>query len=450
MKRTVKKNARTLAVFLMVLALLPCAAQGEGTGDMLSLSSPEEAESFVRILFGPDAASLDGRVPMTPQMEAAMGGMGGFSALASQLAALGRPGEIGPAYETTLGGMKAYRVPCRFLLMPLDIALAMDHDALAGLTTQPFTGDSVPANTEKGFVSVDLGLPAPEIDEVLPGTLTLPRGEGPFPALVLIHGSGPCDRDETSFGTAPFRDIGESLPEKGIAVYRFDKRTFAFGDAVANDTGFTLMDESVLDAVMAVRLLSSREDIDPDRIFILGHSLGASAIPAIDRELNGSGYRARGYILMAPGARRLDVMMREQYLFLASIMPEAAEQFDAALSDLDRLEGLDSMKEDETVAGAYPAYWKWLFSYDILSSAALIDLPCLLLQGEEDYQVTMEDYSLFREAVADRDNWTLITYPGLTHMFVPGKKTDGPNAYLARQRMDEKVLSDIADFILAN
>ena len=153
---------------------------------------------------------------------------------------------------------------------------------------------------------------------------------------------------------------------------------------------------------------------------------------------------------MAPGARRLDVMMREQYLFLASIMPEAAEQFDAALSDLDRLEGLDSMKEDETVAGAYPAYWKWLFSYDILSSAALIDLPCLLLQGEEDYQVTMEDYSLFREAVADRDNWTLITYPGLTHMFVPGKKTDGPNAYLARQRMDEKVLSDIADFILAN
>ena len=450
MKKTPKKTVRPLVLLLMILALLLCAAQGEGTDAKLTISSPEDAESFVRLLLGPDAASLDGKVLMTPQMEAAMSGMGGFSALASQLAALGRPSEIGPAYETSLGGMKAYRVPCRFLLMPLDIALAMDHGALAGLTTQPFTGDSVPADKEKGFVSVDLGLPAPEIDEVLPGTLTLPKGEGPFPAVILIHGSGPCDRDETSFGTAPFRDIAESLPEKGIAVYRFDKRTYAFGDKVADDTGFTLMDESVLDAVMSVRLLSARDDIDPDRIFILGHSLGASAVPAIDSELAATGYKARGFVLMAPGARRLDVMMREQYLFLASLMPEASEQFDAALSDLDRLDGLDALKEDDMVAGAYPAYWKWLFSYDILASAAQLTKPCLLLQGEEDYQVTMQDFSLFREAVADRDNWTLISYPGLTHMFVPGKKTDGPNAYLAQQHMDEKVLSDIAEFILAN
>ena len=216
MKRTMTTASRALAVFLTVLALLMCAAHGEGTGAALSLSSPEDAEGFVRLLLGPDAASLDGSVPMTPQMERAMAGMGGFSALASQLATLGRPSEIGPAYETVLGGMKAYRVPCRFMLMPLDIALAMDGDALAGITTQPFTGDSVPANADKLFVSVDVGLPAPEIDEVLPGTLTLPVNGGPFPAVILIHGSGPCDRDETSFGTAPFRDIAESLPEKEI------------------------------------------------------------------------------------------------------------------------------------------------------------------------------------------------------------------------------------------
>lgn len=450
MKKAPKRSAQTLAAFLAVLVLMLCAAQGEGSGTQQTLSSPEDAENFVRLLLGPDAASLDGNVLMTPQMESATGSMGGFSVLASQLASLGRPSEIGPAYETVLGGMKAYRVPCRFLLMPLDIALAMDGDALAGLTTQPFTGDSVPANAEKSFISADLGLPAPEIDEVLPGTLTLPMSGGPFPAVVLVHGSGPCDRDETSFGTAPFRDIAESLPEKGIAVYRFDKRTYAFGDKVANDTDFTLMDESILDAVMAVRLLSSRDDIDPDRIFILGHSLGASAIPAIDSELNGTGFKARGYILMAPGARRLDVMMREQVEFLAEVMPESKAQRDISLAELDRLEGLDSLEDGDMVAGAYPAYWKWLFSYDILASAALIDKPCLLLQGEEDYQVTMEDLSLFREAVAGRDNWTLISYPGLTHMFTPGKKSDGPNAYLAQQRMDGTVLSDIADFILAH
>ena len=445
-----KKALRNALLVLTILTLLPCASQGEDAGVKTVPSSPAEAEEFVRILLGPDAASLDGQIALTPQMEAAMGSMGGFSALSAQLAALGPAGEIGPAYETRLGAMKAYRVPCRFALMPLDIALAMDGDALAGLTTQPFTGDSVPAKAEKAFVSEDLGLPAPEVDVVLPGTLTLPLGEGPFPAVILIHGSGPCDRDETAFGTAPFRDIAETLPEKGIAVYRFDKRTYAFGDLVADDTAFTLMDESILDAAMAVRLLSRRDDIDPGRIFILGHSLGGSAIPAIDSELDGTGYSARGYILMAPGARRLDVLMREQYAYLSKIMPENAGQYDAALAELDRLEDLDSLKEDDPVAGAYPAYWKWLYSYDILSSAALIDKPCLLLQGEEDYQVTMEDFALFREAVVDRDNWTLISYPGLTHMFVPGKKADGPNAYLAQQHMDEKVLVDIAGFILAN
>ena len=450
MKKTVKKSVRILLVFLAVLALLPADSRSEGNGTKQTISSAEEAESFVRLLLSPDAQSLDGTILMTEQMEGAMGGMGGFSALASQFAALGPAGGIGPAYETSLGGMKAYRVPCRFLLMPLDIALAMDHDALAGITTQPFTGDSVPADEEKGFVSVDLGLPAPEIDEVLPGTLTLPRDEGPFPAVILIHGSGPCDRDETTYGLTPFRDIAETLPEKGIAVYRFDKRTFAFGDRAADDTGFTLMDESILDAVMSVRLLAARDDIDPDRIFILGHSLGASAIPAIDCELKGAGCKASGYILMAPGARRLDILMREQIEFLAENIPEAEAQRDSTLKELDRLEELDTLKENDLIAGAYPAYWKWLFDYDILASAALIEKPCLLLQGEEDYQVTMIDFSLFREAVGAKDNWTLISYPGLTHMFVPGKKADGPNAYLARQHMDETVLNDIADFIRAH
>ncbi len=443
-----KKDLQILLSVLIALMLALGCALSEGAGEKSVPASPAEAEEFVRVLLGDDPAALDGRVMMTPQMEAAIFGAGGFAALAAQLRLLGAAEEIGPAYETVLGGMKTWRVPCRFALMPLDIALTLDGDALAGLTTQPFTGNSVKAQAEESFLSVPLALPVPGLGE-LPGTLTLPKDGGPFPAVVLIHGSGPSDRDETTGSLTPFRDIAVSLTEKGIAVYRFDKRTLVYGNEIAGDTGFTLMEENVLDAAEAVRLLSQREDIDRERIFVLGHSLGASAIPAIDGVLNEEGLTARGYILMAPAARRLDTVMRDQYLFLAEAFPASAGKLQAALAELGRLESLDSLAEDEKVAGAFPAYWRWLFSYDVLTSAEGIKAPCLLLQGEEDYQVTMEDFELFRGRLGGRDNWTFVSFPSLTHLFVPGRKADGPNAYAADQRMDAGVLECIADFILS-
>lgn len=443
---------KRIGVLLMCLAMAGTAIAGaeEGTEKLKRIESPEEAEAFIRILLGENPAELDGVYLMSADMDSYLKANGGFAALAKSLAAVGTTTEICPAYEDTIGGMKAYRVPCRFALMPLDLTVTLDgNGAIAGLTTQLFTGGSQTADPdEKPYTETELALPVPEMNGELPGTLTMPAGEGPFPAVVLIHGSGPNDRDETIGALKPFRDIAEDLAERGIAVYRFDKRTLVFGKEMAADRDVTLIEECVADAAEAVQLLAAQEKIDRERIFVLGHSLGGTAVPAINRELKNRPVQARGYILMAPGARRLDIIMREQYDFLAGLAPELAAERDAAAAELDRLNDPDSLQEDDVVAGAYAAYWKWLISYDVVGLAAEITAPCLLLQGEEDYQVTMEDFRLFRDALGEKENWTFRSYPGLVHVFIHGLKTDGPAVYQSNERMDRNVTADVADFIL--
>ena len=212
-----------------------------------------------------------------------------------------------------------------------------------------------------------------------------------------------------------------------------------------------VMDESVEDAAAAVQLLAKQEKIDPSRVFVLGHSLGGNAVPAIARTLREQPVQARGYIMMAASPRPLEVLMREQYDFLYSLLPEITPEQqaekDAVFAELDRLQNLDELTDDDAVLGAYAPYWKWLAAYDVLKAAEEIVEPCLLLQGEEDYQATMEDFGLWRDALGEKDNWRLISYPGLTHLFTPGLKAEGAGAYARAEHVDAGVVRDIADFI---
>ena len=201
----------------------------------------------------------------------------------------------------------------------------------------------------------------------------------------------------------------------------------------------------------AVQLLAAQEKIDPGRIFILGHSLGGNAVPAVARALEQAPVNACGFIMMAASPRPLEVLIREQYDFLYSLMPEITEEQqaekDALFAELDKLQDLDSLSEDDMVAGAYSSYWKWLAEYDILQAAGEITQPVLLLQGEEDYQATMEDFRLWKDAFGNKENWQLISYPGLTHVFMPGRKTEGTAVYAGNGKVQENVILDIASFI---
>ena len=455
MKR-MKSMKMVLAVLMALMLLLTAceiaaAEQGTGEKEIRKMETAADADEFIAAFLGEHPEETEGVWAFSAQMEAALAQMGGAAGMAKQLTALGAPETIMPAYEGKVRGLKAFYIPCTFSAMQVDLILVVQDGAVAGLTTGAYSGGKETETAESDlYDSVELALPVPSLGE-LPGTLTVPKGEGPFPVVVLLQGSGASDRDESVGNLKPFRDLAEGLAEAGIAVYRFDKRSYVYGVELATNKQITLVDEYLEDAVNAVQLVAQQDRIDPERIFVLGHSLGGNAVPAVARELEKAPVRACGFIMMAASPRPLDVPMREQYEFLYSLMPEvSAEQQaekDAIFSELDKLQDLDTLGEDETVAGVYSAYWKWLAAYDILAAAEEITLPVLLLQGEEDYQVTMTDFGIWKEALGQKENWRLISYPGLTHPFTAGLKTEGSAVYTRSDRMDPQVIRDIADFV---
>ena len=441
------------AIAALLAAIIALAACGIAAAEQEArkTETAADADEFIAAFLGEHPEEMEGVWAFSAQMEAALAQMGGIAGMAKQLTALGTPETVLPAYEGELKGLKAFFIPCTFSAMQVDLVLVVQDGVIAGLQTGTYSGNREEAETGSDlYDSIDLALPVPSLGE-LPGVLTVPKGDGPFPAVILLQGSGPSDRDETAGNLKPFRDLAEGLAEKGIAVYRFDKRSYAYGAEMAANRQATLVDEYIEDAVNAVQLLAQQDRIDPERIYVLGHSLGGNAIPAVARELEKAPVKACGFIMMAASPRPLDVLMREQYDFLYSLMPEITEEQqaekDAMFAELDKLQDLDALGEDDTVAGVWSAYWKWLADYDILQAAEEITLPVLLMQGEEDYQVTMEDFGIWKDALGEKENWQMISFPGLTHVFTQGLKTEGSAVYSRADRVDAGVIRDIADFV---
>lgn len=145
----------------------------------------------------------------------------------------------------------------------------------------------------------------------LGATATVPLGKGPFPAGVLVHGPGPNDRNEAIFATRMFEDIAEGLASRGYAVIRYDKRTKVYAERMSVRP-FTIQEETVEDAVRAVAAARKQPEVDPKRVFVLGHSLGGYMVPRI---ANQDG-RLAGAIVAAGNARRIEDVSLAQTAFL--------------------------------------------------------------------------------------------------------------------------------------
>ena len=196
----------------------------------------------------------------------------------------------------------------------------------------------------------------------LPGALTLPKGTGPFAAVVLVHGSGPNDRDETIGPNKPFKDVAWGLASQGIAVLRYDKRTKVYADKMAALTNLTVKEEVIDDAVAAVTLLQQTPNIDPKRVFVLGHSLGGYLAPRIGQ----ADSAIAGLVILAGAARPLEDLMLEQIQYIASLDKSAVPQ--ATLTDLSgQVAAVKALKPgDESkppILGVPTAYWLDLQNY---------------------------------------------------------------------------------------
>jgi dienelactone hydrolase len=296
-------------------------------------------------------------------------------------------------------------------------------------------------------------------DWQLPGTLTIPKGEGPFPALVLVHGSVPNDRDETIGPNKPFKDIAWGLASHNIAVLRYEKRTRVFGPKIVVDkamaASFTVKEESVDDAVDAVRLLQATARIDKMRIFVLGHSLGGMLIPRIAEA--GRDIGIAGFIIMAGLTRPLEDAYVKQISYLVSldgaISGEDKKLIDEAKAQSEKIKALKEADaaSEMRILNAAPKYWLDLRGYDPAKAALKIGRPILVLQGSRDYQVTDEDFKNWKKALAPKENTAFKLYPKLNHLFFEGQGLPTPNEYVQiHGSVAEYVIIDIAAWIKKN
>lgn len=252
----------------------------------------------------------------------------------------------------------------------------------------------------------------------LAGTLALPPGHGPWPAVVIIAGSGPTDRDGNSrMGIAPnmYALLARGLAAEGIASLRYDKRGLPTSQGAFDHASVTL-DDFAADAAAAARALAARDDIGP--VFLLGHSEGGTLAMIAARE----GAPVAGLILVSAAGRDPTTIIREQ--LARQLPPPMLAQFDSLWPRY--LAGDTAITPPQGLAPLFvPLNRRFMQSWQAfrpVETLAALRQPTLVLQGETDVQVTLDDARALAGARADV---TLVTLPGVNHVL---KRASGATA----------------------
>lgn len=447
---------------LMCLLLCLCLAGGRG----LAEGTPDsEREATLReragtllgfIREGDEEAAL---FMMDDTMRNALAGQ--INTMWTQLAALGGEYEgMGEAQLLSQDGLDVVLVELRFKSLTLIQRTVFNGEGkVAGLFFAP--GSLAPQapeikdedkRAEETALTVDAGEGYP-----LDALLTLPDGEVKA-GIVLVQGSGPSDKDESVGANAPFRDLAYGLAAQGIATLRYDKRSYVHGKKMTESDRYPLMtvdDETVNDAVAALRLLRERPELAGRPIWLLGHSLGAMLASYIGSKAGAPD----GYILLAGSPRTLWEISMEQNLSIAHEYEAAGDAASAeavrgiVAGEQKKAETMDSLADDDTVFGLPVPYQRHLVGIDAAALHLLDKKPVLVLQGERDKQVSMDDFRLWQEKLKDHPAAEFISYPLLNHLFgeYQGEPVTLMNIvaeYAARTPVDGQVMEDIAAFML--
>jgi dienelactone hydrolase len=270
------------------------------------------------------------------------------------------------------------------------------------------------------------------------------------PLVIFVHGSGPNDRDETFGPNKPFRDLAQGLAQQGIVSLRYDKRTFTYQyDAKTLGDNMTLYEETVYDAIDAVKTAKQFSFVDPTRIYIVGHSQGAMCAPKIAELCP----ELKGIVMMAaPASNLVDIIPQQvEYLALLDDSISTAEQMKITsvkwMMDKIKSPTLNDKTPKGLLMGASATYWKSVLNYNQLVTAKLLKLPVFILSGGRDYQVPQKEFNTWKKELADKANVQFKLYPKLNHLFLEGEYRSEPEEYTIPGHIPQYVIDDLVKFI---
>jgi dienelactone hydrolase len=289
---------------------------------------------------------------------------------------------------------------------------------------------------------------------ILNGIVSLPKSTSKTPVVILVHGSGPHDMDESVGPNRPFKDLAWGLASNGIAVLRYNKRTKQYPDKMIEILDSAdVYDEVIDDAVNAVNMLSDNGNIyniDTNQIYVLGHSLGGTLLPRITRETK----KIAGVISMAGMTRKLENVLVDQYNYLYSLDGEISKDEQVKIDELKRQianmlsDKLSRATPSDSLPLNMPAqYWMTFKTIDPASEIKDFKNRILILQGLRDYQVTLEDYELWQKSLKGNKKADFKLYDDLNHLMQKGVGRSKPDEYYLPSAVDQKVIKDISEWI---
>lgn len=297
----------------------------------------------------------------------------------------------------------------------------------------------------------------------LAGTLTLPKGKGPFPAAVLITGSGAQDRDEAIMGHRPFAVLADALTRRGIAVLRTDDRGFAKS---TGDFAKATSEDFATDTAAAVTFLAGRPEIDGKRIGLIGHSEGGIIGPMVAA----ADPRVAFVVMLAgPGvpSRELMTAQREAVSRTAGNSAESTARNEAIMGRVEAAlaqpgkggteeaakvlldAGMPQTAVDVTIKQLTSPWYKWFIAYDPRPTLRKLRIPVLALNGDKDVQVvSTQNLPSIREALKDDPKAKVVELPGLNHLFQTAD-TGAPGEYARiEETMAPIALQTITDWVV--
>lgn len=342
----------------------------------------------------------------------------------------------------TIGNLHTVTLPIQFERALVNLNMLLDYKNQIINCAFHLNADDLAGETALEVKSGEFALDA---------LYTVPKGQSKFPVVVLVHGSGPQDKDEVIGPNKPFRDIAMGLAARGIGCLRYDKRTMQYPKKM-NLKNITVQEETVDDAVNAARQAMTLPGADKDRIFVLGHSLGGYLIPRIAQRLSD----VHGFIVLAGNTRPFEDLLLDQISYISSLKKEKDPNHEAKMERLKQQVAL--VKSDkltlDTDTNSLPfgipaSYWIDLRNYDPATLAVKISQPIMVLQGGRDYQVTADgDFNVWKEKLGPNDKNVLKLYPDLNHLFIAGEGTAVPEEYFFKPgHVDDQVLDDISEFV---